>query len=312
VKENPFDNKYIAQFLKVILPEQKTIPPFLAHYTTTDGLMGIFNSNTLWYSHISFLNDTTELHYGIQVIENVFSDRKTELDDCGFNEGLQYHGRSKTIRAYLEDLFEIVFTPYIFCLCENANQLSQWREYSSTNGYSIVFKSQNLMELRPITETASTQATLLCKVIYERYEQRSVTNEIISLIIKGCNELKNDGVKPSEKRFMDFMSIAARATIDCVIKFKDYCFHEEHEWRSYRWATPYDEHLLKYCNKGDTIMPYMVMQYPRESSGLLPVTQVYYSSSTEAAVRGKVLKMFLDSKNYKHVTVYPNGFPPLR
>ena len=42
-------------------PDFPRVHPELHHYTTYDGLKGIFETRTLWATHYSHLNDSSEL-----------------------------------------------------------------------------------------------------------------------------------------------------------------------------------------------------------------------------------------------------------
>jgi hypothetical protein len=311
--EDFFDNlmaNSIDEFLRIVVDSE--VPAVLAHYTTTDALLNILEKGELWFSHARFLSDTTELEYGMNLMAEAFDIRDKELQDCGFIEGMKYHGLYP-LKKYLSDLFDSSLSPYVFCLCENANQLSQWREYSATEGYSICFSVRGLSSLKPelgAKKKIRLNSTLLCKVVYEKDRQMEVANRILSVIVQRCNQLKKRGVIAEDKHTMDFLSIAGRAIIDCVIKFKDNCFHEEREWRAYRWVAKEDESLLKYRKKGDSIMPYLVVKNPTHGA-LLPITLIYFSSSFDQQIRDKGLRMFCHSKGYE-VNVIPNGFPPLR
>ncbi len=299
----------IDEFLRIVVETE--VPTVLAHYTTTDALLNILEKGELWFSHARFLSDTTELEYGMNLMQETFESREQELRDCGFVEAMTYHGLYP-LKRYLTDLFDSALSAYVFCMCENANQLSQWREYSATQGYSIGFLTRGLTSLRPdgANGTVRLNSTLICKVVYDRRQQIEVADRIISVIVQRCNQFKAKGIKAEDKHSLDLLSVSGRAIIDCVIKFKDSCFHEEQEWRAYRWVAKEDETLLKYRKKGDSIMPYLVLRNPSDTSHL-PITLIYFNSSSDQQIRDKGLRMFCRSKGY-NVNVIPNGFPPSR
>ncbi len=311
VMDSPDDIRIgsIAEFLKIVVDTE--LPDVLAHYTTTEALLSMVEKGELWFSHARFLSDTTELEYGMDVIAEAFGEREAELQDCGFADGMKYHGLYP-IKPYLSDLFDKAVSPYIFCLCEKANQLSQWRQYSVTNGYSIGFSPKGLLNLKPgaKSQTLGIEATFLCKVLYEKKQQSEVANKVIAVIVQRCGQLRAKGVTAKDKPMLDFLSVAARTIMDCVIKFKDNCFHEEQEWRAYRWVAEGEQSILNYRRKGDSIMPYLVVKNP-DAPNLLPITLIYFSSSFDHEIRDKGLRMFFKSKGYD-VNVLPNGYPPFR
>ena len=50
-------------------------PVELYHYTTQDGLIGIFDSNLLWASKIHYLNDSTEFELALTLAKDVLTEK---------------------------------------------------------------------------------------------------------------------------------------------------------------------------------------------------------------------------------------------
>src|SRR5262245_62798120 len=55
------------------------IPPqVLWHYTTGNGLVGIVETDQLWTTQISCVNDSTELRYGVSLLSDALIERQIQ------------------------------------------------------------------------------------------------------------------------------------------------------------------------------------------------------------------------------------------
>ena len=171
-------------------------------------------------------SDTTELNYGIKLMEEIFESKERQLRDAGILASMSFHGHP--LKGYLTDTFSNAIAPYIFCLCENANQLSQWRSYSNTRGYSICFLARELLRLKPDLSGKSPDQTFLCKVVYEEDKQREIAEAVVEVIIRFAKRFKQVPPLPGETELpLSFLVMAAKGMLDCVIQFKDSCFQKK-------------------------------------------------------------------------------------
>lgn len=106
-------------------------PPHLYHYTTTDGLRGILTSQSLYATDPLYLNDSTELSHGLDLLSEVYEQGRSAHEE------------------WVADVLDECFPPhpwrfkrdpaYIACLSEAGDQLSQWRAYGRSGGAVIAF-----------------------------------------------------------------------------------------------------------------------------------------------------------------------------
>jgi hypothetical protein len=106
----------------------------LYHYTTWGGLTGMLNTQQLWLTHYSQLNDTSEIFHSLEAIRNfIFS-----IVPNG-NERLFWE-------ALFEDIQNLIAHEYDFFVgsfCMRANYLYAWRDYADDGaGFSIGFKKE--------------------------------------------------------------------------------------------------------------------------------------------------------------------------
>jgi len=109
------------------------IPP-LYHYTSQAGLLGMIEYKQLWFTHIHYLNDSSEYDYAMEFILRVLKDEYGI--DADTDADLSY-----TVQAhYFGDVFS-------FSLSQRGDQLSQWRGYCPNGGYSVSFDDSQLSEM---------------------------------------------------------------------------------------------------------------------------------------------------------------------
>ncbi len=130
----------------------------LFHYTTAVGLQGIIQSQQLWATNISYLNDAEE-HTGFfdrrlpRLLQEPIQRALDELKDTDFGKKyLEAVGGTDNARKDLETFATVIRTvtlrfntPYVISFCralspETAKDglLSQWRGYGVDGGYAIV------------------------------------------------------------------------------------------------------------------------------------------------------------------------------
>ncbi|BDT65949.1 hypothetical protein os1_01000 [Comamonadaceae bacterium OS-1] len=127
--------------------------PELVHYTSASGLTGILNSQAIWATHASFLNDTEEIKLFFnrrlsRIIEDEF--RKTGRS----NDEELIQGAAAQFTESIRKVTLAFNQPYVFSMCAPKDAwtsrnglLSQWRGYGKDGAYAIIFDSKMLKEL---------------------------------------------------------------------------------------------------------------------------------------------------------------------
>jgi hypothetical protein len=132
----------------------------LFHYTSANGLVGIFDSGEIWSTAYYCANDERELSAGSGVLSRLFRERAHLLHQSNDQRADLFARRGVDIMSYA-DGFEQQLTAmamsslvaYITCFCKPSGKedfhhglLSQWRGYGTDGGYALQFSRSRLLE----------------------------------------------------------------------------------------------------------------------------------------------------------------------
>ncbi len=142
--------------------------PELYHYTTAAGLKGIVESQQLWATSISYLNDAEE-HIGFfdrrlsTILEEPIRAAVAEIasTESGRGHVEAIGGIEKVVEGLRGDLHKSIRSstlqfnnPFVTSFCSplssaspNNGLLSQWRGYGLDGGYAIVFETYPFIQL---------------------------------------------------------------------------------------------------------------------------------------------------------------------
>ncbi len=132
----------------------------LFHYTSANGLIGIFDSGEIWSTAYYCANDEQELSAGHGVLYQMFRERAYLLRQSNDQRADLFARRGVDIMSYA-DGFEQQLTAlamsslvaYITCFYKPSGKedfhhglLSQWRGYGTDGGYALQFSRSRLLE----------------------------------------------------------------------------------------------------------------------------------------------------------------------
>ena len=230
--------------------------PELHHYTTFPGLEGIIRSSSLWASHFSDLNDTTEVTLFREPLLRAVTESFTEVikskqSASGYiqqaitaNAGI-HNFAARVAKDFVEGLYKVTFEnvgsfsfaePFIASFCSHAADqlyekehglLSQWRGYGGDGGYCIVFDTVKLSEL--LGREFDTYYWIYLHIAPVHYSLSTANVRYTFPTVMETCDYFIDGMldgrvpPPTEDAFAPFV---AGATL-----FKHYAFSEEREVR---------------------------------------------------------------------------------
>lgn len=144
-----------------------TLPPYsdasredaLFHYTTADGLDGIFDKGVIWSTAYYCANDESELAAGKGILQPLFRSKTYELINANDPRVMTFIQRGVDILEYANKFEQQVsamalnsLCAYITCFCRPNSEddfhhglLSQWRGYGIDGGYALQFSRKKLL-----------------------------------------------------------------------------------------------------------------------------------------------------------------------
>jgi hypothetical protein len=106
-------------------------------------LIAILDSMSIYSTHISCLNDTSELRYGSKLFQEALANLRQDLKEDTASRlvdgALSYFKENPDFPA------QAVAIHFVACFSEMRDDLSQWRAYGNgENGYAIGFRAGDL------------------------------------------------------------------------------------------------------------------------------------------------------------------------
>jgi len=230
-------------------------PETIFHYTTAAGLLGIVRSNRLWASDLLYMNDSTEVEYGRQLIIDVAAEVAGEAK-CPMAQML-----CKSINTVLYPVGMVGGGFYAACFCEEGDLLSQWRGYSGgVGGYALGFRVRDLQHVRASTPE---RKFVLRPVVYDPTHQRDLIRAFLLEVDCALAELLNGDLAEREQDVHGIAYVTIqRQMLECMLTMKNPAFKEEREWRLIHYRSGYGrepEATVDYRPTRSFIVPYVAL-----------------------------------------------------
>jgi hypothetical protein len=285
------------------------IPETLWHYTTAAGLHGILTSQQVWATDTRFLNDATEIQYGIDLFVHALSQVSVGRNGptYRFLNGLTRDGAG-VIRSFLDG----TMAAFVTCFCSQGDLLSQWRGYAASpdrsGGYALGFHSrqpQSWVQVAP-----GDHDLRLRRVRYNRADQEATCQSFVYNLVEIFDHDSTD---------LQSQNAFARILIDGLIEIatasKHPSFEEENEWRViYLRPTDQNPLVLNFRFADGLLIPYVQLHVPEPTganAGRLPVKQIMCGPTRDPERARIGLLAFLASLDLDWINVLPT-IAPLR
>lgn len=283
----------------------------LYHYTTSDGLIGIINSKSLWATCIDFLNDPNELTYGInlchQIVESL--DSISESLKLALGVYFEIYSENRKDKYLTSDL-------YIISFCEHHETLGQWRLYGKNGeGYCVGINLNENIILIPeydiaeeFDEIVLTSCAHPKKVIYDSKQQHDlITGIILSVDSELSTIFENKKIIPSSNESFSIYSQTARFIIENILPFiKKPEFYDESEWRI---LIKFEKNISrKFRTNNNVIIPYTILKFyertGKEASQIsVPIKDIIIGQALNFQRAHQGLRYFLKSYNHDEISI---------
>jgi len=259
------------------------------HYTSAAGLIGILESGTLRGTSAAFLNDTSEIAYGLAVCREVLEQECSGPGDV-----------DRMLRAQVDDALGDDAPSEIFITSFSAirDGLGQWRGYGSAAGrYSIGVRPAQFSE-RDILRFPQA-------VDYDPESQHARIRHAIEVTRRHLQHSADD----RGRAFQDIVSLAFYLRrLACT--FKHPGFQPEQEWRS---VISLDDSGsvsgLRFEATDGIPRPYILMLEGSRESRRLPVTEVRVRTINRHEAAVFATRLLLQRLGYENVEVTRSDIP---
>ncbi len=292
-------------FVASLVERQQNPPELLFHYTNSAGMRGILDSSRLWATNFRFLNDSSEVAYGVTlftlVVKELLKDTKNEIVSAFLNRTL-----------VTANAFEGMFDCYIACFCERDDLLNQWRVYAgSGGGFAIGLKGDEIG--RRWGDLHPTQDFLLRKVIYDEEEQKKLILEVLDSTIQALIKATEGATLGDSNMLIARCCQFVRSHVaEYLICFKHPAFEVEKEWRLCHIVSTHEQDHIQFRDGPYGLTPYICLD-PTPMAGVhhnrLPISRITHGPASDPANVRFALEKLLRAKGYWHIEIAGSTLP---
>lgn len=276
------------------------------HYTDANALKSILNKNIFWVSKSDFLNDSTEIIYIQEIIDDVCS----RIIDASNEDDLEF---KKIISTIIQNTNNTLHDLYVLSFSENNDSQTLWSAYSSFTGYNIGI---DINEIGEHINNIGTLGVEHGKVIYEKSKQESILEDEIKIFYKFFKETDLASESYDTNRF--FFSI--RMVVYSLF-FKNPVFKNEEEYRFiFRREKSLLKNKLRYPNeievkfriRNDILIPYIEIPLHADEgqySGRIPIKSICIGPKNNIDIAKQGLEFFLENKKYDSIKIEKSKLP---
>jgi hypothetical protein len=282
----------------------------LWHYTSGHSLVEIIGSNQLYSTHVSCLNDNSEIRRAALLLHQAFRAVR------------EARSLTRPVLLAVDDLFAAIkelsfsggddpsgFLPFdespwfVACFSKCADDLSQWRAYAGgENGYAIGFEAKHLHN----AASPKGNPAHLVRVNYGKEEQeaaaRAITEEMVRLYGDGIAEKDIS----SKEQLAQWTDEFAREWMDLFSLFaplvKDPAFKAEEEYRIVIPLLDDDTQNLEFEQRASLLARHLPLRFS-DTNPLtppkLPIAEVVVGPGRHTGVSCMSLKELLDKNGYR-------------
>lgn len=277
-------------------------PPKLYHYTSGESLIEIIETQCLYATERSYLNDPEEFHWGLSALRESFSS----------NVGNKYFAKYiKQMNIALDRLDKDSLPMFVLSLSANPDLLSQWRAYADNGkGVAIGLDGKVLRDRAGFDEfiwqgdSLDAMPKNLCfsyhllPIIYDKESRRRTLRKFLDAAYLHWQSLnKILGLKSDvPKLFKSFFQLRVR---ELLLSFKNPGYKEECEWRIIATPTSINEKIkYRYSSLGVTPFVRLNLAPKNELPNLrLPISKIRIGPNSPAKNNSLGIEMLCKSRN---------------
>ncbi len=297
-------------------------PELLFHYTTAEGLLGMLQSRQLWATNVRFMNDTSEMGHGIDLVREIFKAIEPDVVGRSSIRKLAFEMARSAIDDMVADA-ERFTKHFAVSFCTNGNLLSQWRGYGQLGGgFAVGFTPAGLgryaAEIVPaFTGDSQILAPFLRRVVYDDQDQRTLIYKWIKFLVETLAALKDSNSMTSQDLWTTGPAgVVARLIYECLVCFKHHGFAEEGEWRLIQQGRIGREDICKvaFRARSGRLVSYAPLTFDGKTdapANMLPVKAVVYGPTLDSEAAERAVRWLLENYGFAPDAVHieASGIP---
>ncbi len=286
------------------------LPDVVYHYTSLDAMAKIFESQSLWCTAISYLNDFSErnvVQSAVRVQLEILQKGGAPIDPALSLIDDPYTHAGSRLSSFANETFVASFG-------SNNDSLTHWRSYCPQHsGVAIGFKKEALNNARinekPVPGMVSEEITF-GRVNYLAHEDWKTINGIIRLaIVYATKTTERASATAGPYTLAHYFSmyidrIAAASKLNA--------FEAESEYRLVLFGLFGRENNLKFRTVRSTLIPYVEVFIPNTSSSVEvwdAIDSVTIGPTANMELTARSVRAFLDIRGAHDVKLLTSGIP---
>ncbi|WP_027625595.1 DUF2971 domain-containing protein [Clostridium lundense] len=326
------DSQYVLSELPLF--RNNTLPDKLYHYTSIYALKNILETNSLWVTNSKFLNDSTEIKYGYNLICKIAEELKKEKKLSDDFYMLIIDNLNYLIDSKLNGI-------YVFSLAKEKDSLLLWSNYSNFEGYNLGINVKDfLQQVEKYGEISGAKKSFNVSMDTEIY-MRTVTlkEDLIQTdkyfndkneFFMSYNEVIYDKEKQIEyikyiltnvntyymkhydekylKKLQRFTGSLLMELYNVLLFFKEPAFKQEEEYRIIFIKNNSSKEFKNHRILNGSFIPYIELRF-KESNFPLDSLSIGPRNNSDIALIG--LKSFLHKNNFNinKINLYNSKIP---
>lgn len=313
--------------LRKIPTTDAVVDGFVWHYTSVPGLKGIIDSGGLWATRSSFLNDETELKYGIKLFKSRLVQKISHMAKSGERSYLE--SVLTAFDHYSEALDFDGESIYLLSASKNGDSLNQWAHYSGQSGAAIGLRADHQLLIAGENEDAVPYSKKLPEsgelvnpcyslagwrsVIYDENLQLKKVDELIDFLLESKATMKaveqnarDNGVAA---RLEIIRTVWMPVRLVCTF-LKHPSFKDEREVRQvFLDATG---ELTRFRSTESAIVPFLMTRFTSESSSTVePTSHLAHVRLGPGARQNRLrpIQEFLEKSGHQEIEVSMSNCP---
>lgn len=286
-------------FLNKLRDEKITPQNSLFHYTSSNGLKGILDSKTLWFSHIDYLNDEGECRYTYNLLKSIVESMSNDVDSELVNFLTERCDHMLSDQYYDQQTKGLFNTEYfLVSFSTDPDNLSNWNYYTKTKditGYNIEFRKDELLN----SLEGLPYDYIHGKTIYDVQKQKQLIEEALTEY-----NYKYKNTEDADEKRKIYISFNEVIKVYSLF-FKHHFFEAENEYRivfSRVERANQVEPVLFREDKG-LFIPYLPREFSKESIKIITISP----TEKQEMARHSIERMI--KKDFRDVTVKKSEIP---